>query len=55
MKKQSNLLLMAALVCGLSFGLTSCKDDKDDGGTDPDDPEVKVPATETEEANAAYT
>ena len=54
MKKQFNLLLMAALVCGLSFGLTSCKDDKDDGGKG-DDPEELIPATETEEANAAYT
>ena len=54
MKKQFNLLLMAALVCGLSFGLTSCKDDKDDGGKG-DDPEELIPATETEEAMAAYT
>lgn len=46
---------MAALMFGLSFGLTSCKDDKNVGGTDPDDPEVKVPATGTEEAMAAYT
>ena len=29
MKKQSNLWLMAALVCGLSLGITSCKDDDD--------------------------
>ena len=29
MKKYFNLLLMAALVCGLSLGVTSCKDDED--------------------------
>ena len=29
MKKQFNLLLMAALVCGLSLGVTSCKSDED--------------------------
>ena len=36
MKKQFNLLLMAALVCGLSLGVTSCKsdDDNDDNGGD---------------------
>ena len=31
MKKYFNLLLMAALVCGLSMGITSCSD-KDDAG-----------------------
>ena len=30
MKKNLNLLLMGALVCGLSLGVTSCKDDDDD-------------------------
>jgi hypothetical protein len=35
MKKQFNLLLMAALVCGLSLSVTSCKsDDDDDNGGD---------------------
>ena len=29
MKKQSNLLLTAALVCGLSLGIASCKSDED--------------------------
>ena len=34
MKKQFNLLLMAALVCGLSLSVTSCKSDDDDNGGD---------------------
>ena len=28
MKRNINVLLMAALVCGLSLSVTSCKDDK---------------------------
>ena len=32
MKKIFNLLLMAAVVCGLSLFVTSCKDDDDDNG-----------------------
>ena len=31
MKKRMNFWLMAALVCGLSLGVTSCKDDDDNG------------------------
>ena len=36
MKKNFYFLLMAALVCGLSLSVTSCKDDDKDnnGGTD---------------------
>ena len=54
MKKNSfNLWLMAALVCGLSLGVTSCKDDdKDDNGGNGSGQEVG--ATETDEAMAAY-
>ena len=33
MKKRMNFWLMAALVCGLSLGVTSCKDDDDDNGS----------------------
>ena len=57
MKKITYTLLMAALVCGLSLGITSCKDDdKDDGGkgNNPDDPERVLGPTDTEEAKAAY-
>ena len=57
MKKITYTLLMAALVCGLSLGITSCKDDnKDDGGkgNNPDDPELVLGPTDTEEAKAAY-
>lgn len=33
MKKVMNYVLTAAMVCGLSFAATSCKDDdKDNGG-----------------------
>ncbi len=58
MKKMKNFLLMAALVCGFSFVVTSCHDDNNDnggnnGGNNSDDPEVVVPASETEEAKAA--
>jgi len=54
MKKNSfNRWLMAALVCGLSLGVTSCKDDdKDDNGGNGSGQEVG--ATETDEAMAAY-
>lgn len=34
MKKRMNFWLMAALVCGLSLGVTSCKDDDDDNGSE---------------------
>ena len=37
MKKILNLWLMAALVCGLSLGVTSCKDDDDNPGGEPED------------------
>ena len=30
MNKTMNLWLVAALVCGLGLGVTSCKDDDDD-------------------------
>jgi hypothetical protein len=53
MKKQFNLLLMAALVCGLSLGVTSCKDDDDDNGGN-GDTELEVAPADTEEAKAAY-
>jgi len=33
MKKLMNLWLMAALLCGLGLGVTSCKDDDDDNGS----------------------
>ena len=33
MKKNLNLWLLTALVCGLSFGVTSCKDDDSTSGT----------------------
>ena len=32
-----NLWLMAALVCGLSMSVTSCKDDDDNPGGEPED------------------
>ena len=51
MKKQSiNLCLLAALLCGLSLTVTSCKDDDDDNG----DTELEVAPADTEEAKAAY-
>ena len=53
MKKQFNLLLLAALVCGLSLGVTSCKDDDDDDGSN-GDTELEVAPADTEEAKAAY-
>ena len=54
MKKQSiNLWLLAALLCGLSLTVTSCKDDDDDNGSNGDESEIVVAPTETEEAKAA--
>ena len=54
MKKQSiNLCLLAALLCGLSLTVTSCKDDDDDNGSNGDESEIVVAPTETEEAKAA--
>ena len=54
MKKQSiNLWLFAALLCGLSLTVTSCKDDDNDNGSNGDESEIVVAPTETEEAKAA--
>ena len=51
-KKNMNLWLLAALVCGLSLSVTSCKDDdKDDNDNDP---ELVTSDTDTDEAKAAY-
>ena len=52
MKKISSIFLMAALLCGLSLTVTSCKDDDDDNGGN--GPGQVVDPTETEEANDAY-
>lgn len=46
-----NLWLVAALVCGLGLGVTSCKDDDDENNSSNE--RVEVDATETEEAQAA--
>ena len=52
MKKITYTLLMAALVCGLSLGITSCKDDdKDDSG---DDGQEQLSEEQQEQNNAAY-
>ena len=53
-KKVFNLWLFAALVCGLSLTVTSCKDDDNDNGSNGDESEIVVAPTETEEAKAAY-
>ena len=52
MKNITTTLLMAALVCGLSLGITSCKDDdKDDSG---DDGQEQLSEEQQEQNNAAY-
>ena len=54
MKKQSiNLWILAALLCGLSLTVISCKDDDNDNGSNGDESEIVVAPTETEEAKAA--
>ena len=56
MKKNCILsCLIFTLVCGLSFTVTSCKeDDKDDNGGNGTDPELVTSLTDTDEAKAAY-
>lgn len=51
-KNVLNFWLLAALLCGLSLSVTSCKDD-DDNGSNGDESEIVVAPTETEEAKAA--
>ena len=42
MKKILNLWLMAALLCGLSMSVTSCKDDDINDGSDSGSPEEQL-------------
>ena len=52
MKKITTTLLMAALVCGLSLGITSCKDDDKDDSSD--DGQEQLSEEQQEQNNAAY-
>lgn len=52
-KNVLNFWLFAALLCGLSLTVTSCKDDDDDNGGN-GDTELEVAPADTEEAKAAY-
>ena len=49
MKKNFYFLLMAALVCGLSLGVTSCKSDDDDSDNNGEDIEFNIATTCTME------
>ena len=52
MDRMMKSLLMVAIVCGLSLGITSCKDDdKDDSG---DDGQEQLSEEQQEQNNAAY-
>ena len=57
MKRRLNLWLLAALLCGMSLGVTSCKDDdKDSNGSGTDsgtDTEV-MDANDTPERQMAW-
>ena len=52
-KNVLNFWFFAALLCGLSLTVTSCKDDDNDNGSNGDESEIVVAPTETEEAKAA--
>ena len=54
MKKYFHFWLLAALVCGMSLSVTSCKDDDNDNGSNGNKAENEVALTETDEAMAAY-
>ena len=51
MKKNFYFLLMAALVCGLSLSVTSCKDDDKDNG--PSEEELEQQALEQQDLDNA--
>ena len=53
-KNMFNIWLLAALVCGLSLSVTSCKDDDKDDNGNGNDPELVTSDTDTDEAKAAY-
>ena len=44
-KKVMNMLLMVALMCGLSMTFTSCKDDDNDNGSSNDETKQQVMST----------
>ena len=52
MKKITTTLLMAALVCGLSLGITSCKDDDKDDTSD--DGQEQLSEEQQEQSNVSY-
>ena len=53
MKKIMNSLLMAALVCGLSLGVTSCKDSDDDNNKSEEE-QAKLAEEEQEQENNRF-
>ena len=55
MKKNFYFLLMAALVCGLSLSVTSCKDDdKDNNGGQSEEQQEQQALEEQEQDNARF-